>query len=166
GYNWLLYRPIVEFCRNNGIPVAALNAPRELTQRISQVGFAKLKDEEKKQLGALDLHRKDHRDYWLERLAKMHGKSKVSAEQKERSYQVMAVWDDFMAASAARFQKEHNLRRLVVLAGSGHIERGFGIPLRTAERTGGRVLTVGIYPGKGPKRKADETLTDFTIVVE
>jgi len=166
GYNWLLYRPIVEFCRKNGIPVAALNAPRELTQRISQVGFAKLKDEEKKQLGALDLHRKDHRDYWLERLAKMHGKSKVSAEQKERSYQVMAVWDDFMAASAANFQKERNLRRLVILAGSGHIERGFGIPLRTAERTGGQVLTVGIYPGKGPERKADETLTDFTIVVE
>jgi len=37
--------------------------------------------------------------------------------------------------------------------------------LRAAERTGGRVLTVGIYPGKGPERKADENLTDFTIVV-
>jgi uncharacterized iron-regulated protein len=165
GYNWLLYRPIVEFCRKNAIPLAALNAPRELTQRISKVGYAGLKDEEKKQLGELDLKRKDHRDYWLERLAKMHGKTKVSAEQKERSYQVMAVWDDFMAASAARFQKDRQIRRLVVLAGSGHIERGFGIPLRAAERTGGRVLTVGIYPGKAPERKAAETLTDFTIVV-
>jgi uncharacterized iron-regulated protein len=165
GYNWFLYRPIVEFCKKNGIPVAALNAPKELTQRISQVGFAQLKDEEKKQLGDLDLKRKDHRDYWLERLAKMHGKSKVSAEQKERSYQVMAVWDDFMAASAAHFQKERNLRRIVILAGSGHIERGFGIPLRTAERTGGKVLTVGIYAGESPEKKAGETLTNFTVVV-
>ena len=165
GYNWLLYRPIVDYCRKNAIPLAALNAPRELTQRISKVGYAGLKDEEKKQLGELNLKRKDHRDYWLERLAKMHGKTKVSAEQKERSYQVMAVWDDFMAASAADFQKDRQIRRLVILAGSGHIERGFGIPLRAAERTGGRVLTVGIYPGKGPERKADENLTDFTIVV-
>jgi uncharacterized iron-regulated protein len=165
GYNWLLYRPIVDYCRKNAIPLAALNAPRELTQRISKVGYAGLKDEEKTQLGELDLKRKDHRDYWLERLAKMHGKTKVSAEQKERSYQVMAVWDDFMAASAAQFQKDRQIRRLVILAGSGHIERGFGIPLRAAERTGGRVLTVGIYPGKGPERKADENLTDFTIVV-
>jgi uncharacterized iron-regulated protein len=165
GYNWLLYRPIVEFCKKNAIPIAALNAPTELTQRISKVGYDGLNKEEKKQLGDLDLKRKDHRDYWLERLAKLHGKSKVSAEQKERSYQVMAVWDDFMAATAAHFQKTHPLRRLVILAGSGHIERGFGIPLRTAERTGGKVLTVGIYPGKGPETKAGEKLTDFSIVV-
>jgi uncharacterized iron-regulated protein len=165
GYNWFLYRPIVEFCKRNAVPLAALNAPRELTKRISQVGYAGLKEEEKRQLGNLDLKRKDHRDYWLERLAKMHGKSKATAEEKERSYQVMAVWDDFMAASAAHFQKQRHLRRLVILAGSGHIERGFGIPLRTAKRTGGTVLTVGIYAGKGPDKKAQETLTDFCIVV-
>ena len=166
GYNWFLYRPIVDFCRKNAVPVAALNAPRELTQRISKVGYAGLKDEEKKQLGNLDLKRKDHRDYWLERLAKMHGKSKATAAEKERSYQVMAVWDDFMAASAARFQKERSLRRLVILAGSGHIERGFGIPRRTAERTGGSVLTIGIYAGKGPEKKGEQALTDFCIVVK
>src|SRR5260370_24835032 len=95
GYNWFLYRPIVEFCKKNGIALAALNVPRELTKRISQVGVAGLKHEEKKQLGALDLDRKDHRDYWLARLRKMHGKSKVTAEQKESSYQVMAGCGEF-----------------------------------------------------------------------
>src|SRR5262249_19633997 len=128
GFDWALYRPIVEFCRKNGVPLAALNVPRELTRRISQVGHAALTDVEKAELGEIDFHVKPHRDYWYERLAKMHGQKDVKEEQKERSYQVMTTWDEFMADSAARFQTKRGLRRLIVLAGSGHIDRGFGIP--------------------------------------
>jgi uncharacterized iron-regulated protein len=119
GYDWSLYRPIVDFCRRNGVPVAALNAPRELTRRISKVGVKGLNEEEKQQLGPVDFHVKEHRDYWYERLAKMHGDKDPSEEQKERSYDVMTAWDGYMAASAAKFQQERRLRRLVVLAGSG-----------------------------------------------
>ncbi len=163
GYDWSLYQPIVDFCRHNRIPLAALNAPKELTGQISKVGHAGLKDEEKKQLGNIDFHLKEHRDYWYERLAKLHGGStKKTPEEKERSYQVMTVWDDFMAQSAAHFQKERRLRRLVILAGSGHIDRGFGIPLRAARRTGGKALTVKIE--YGPQPSAD-TVTDFVVLV-
>src|SRR5262249_26324098 len=105
GFDWALYRPIAEFCRKNGGPLAALHAPVELTRRISKVGHAGLSEDEKKQLGPIDFHLKEHRAYWFERLAKMHG-TKGTAEQKERSYQVMTVWDDYMAASAAAFQQE------------------------------------------------------------
>src|SRR5262249_8516397 len=119
GFDWALYRPIVEFCRKNGGALAALNVPRELTARVSRVGYDKLTEAEKKQLGPIDFQLKEHRDYWYERLSKMHGQGKASPEQKERGYQVMTLWDDFMAASAASFQQERRLRRLVVLAGSG-----------------------------------------------
>jgi uncharacterized iron-regulated protein len=164
GFDWGLYRPITEFCRKNGLPLGALNAPRELTARISKVGHAGLNEDEKKQLGPIDFHVKEHRDYWFERLAKMHG-AKGTAEQKERSYQVMTVWDDYMAASAASFQQERALRRLIVLAGSGHIERGFGIPQRAARRTGGRALTVGVQVGTDPGKVGPDATTDFVIVV-
>lgn len=166
GFDWSLYRPIVEFCRKNSLPVAALNAPRELTRRITEVGFEGLKEEEKKELGAIDLHLKEHREYWLERLGKLHGKAKVSDEQKERSYQVMATWDDYMAASAALFQKERGLRRLVVLAGSGHIDRGFGIPLRAAKRTGGKAVTVHIDTRRPGDLPVPEPVADFMIIVK
>ncbi len=95
----------------------------------------------------------------------MHGKAGVSDEQKERSYQVMTAWDEYMADSAARFQRDRHLRRLVVLAGGGHIERGSGIPDRASKRTGGKVLTVRVRVGgelPGPK---EEVTTDFVIVV-
>ncbi|HYT92707.1 MAG TPA: ChaN family lipoprotein, partial [Gemmataceae bacterium] len=162
GYDWSLYRPIAEFCRKNGVPLAALNVPAELTRRLSKVGHAGLSEDEKKQLGAVDFHVKEHRDHWFEQLAQMHGDKKATAEQKERSYQVMTAWDDYMADSAARFQQERRVRRLVVLAGSGHIDRGFGIPQRAAKRTGGKVLTVTIA-FDGDKR--GEPTTDFVVVV-
>jgi len=166
GFEWSLYRPIVEFCRKNGLPLAALNVPRELTRRLSTAGFDKLNEEEKKQLGPIDFHVKDHRLYWYERLAKMHGQKNVTEEQKEKSYQVMTAWDDYMAASAARFQQERQLRRLVVLAGSGHVERGFGIPQRTVKRTGGKAATIKIETGDDkPPKIESESVADFTVFV-
>jgi uncharacterized iron-regulated protein len=166
GYDWSLYRPIVEFCRRNGLPLAALNVPQEMTRRVSRVGFAGLTAEEKKQLGPVDFHVKEHRAYWYERLARMHGKAKVPEEQKERSYQVMTLWDDYMADSAARFQQQRRLRRLVVLAGSGHIDHGFGIPQRTARRTGGTVATVRIEVGGDLDRIKARPKADFVLLVK
>ena len=119
-------------CRRNNLPLAALNAPKELTKRVSKVGYAALTDDEKKQLGEVNFQVKDHRDYWYERLPNMHGLKNPTPEQKEHGYEVMTVWDDYMAASTAQFQQERHVRRMVILAGAGHIERGFGIPLRAA----------------------------------
>jgi uncharacterized iron-regulated protein len=166
GFDWALYRPLVDFCRRNGVAVAALNAPRELTRRISKVGVKGLNDEEKGQLGPVDFHVKDHRDYWYEKLAKMHGQKNPTEEQKERSYEVMTTWDGYMAASAAKFQQERRLRRLVVLAGSGHIDRGFGIPERTAKQTGGQVATVHVEVGGEPAKAFAEPVADYIIVVK
>jgi uncharacterized iron-regulated protein len=166
GFDWSLYRPIVEFCRKNGVALAALNVPRELTRRLSSVGYAKLNDAEKTQLGTIDFQVKAHRDYWYERLAKMHGEKDVPEERKERSYQVMTAWDEFMADSAARFQKERHLRRLIVLAGSGHIDRGFGIPQRAAKRIGGKALTIHVAVGGDLDKIMKDPPADFVIVVK
>jgi uncharacterized iron-regulated protein len=53
-----------------------------------------------------------------------------------------------------------------VLAGSGHIERGFGIPMRAARRTGGKVATVRIEVGGDLDKLAAEATTDYVVVVK
>jgi uncharacterized iron-regulated protein len=70
-----------------------------------------------------------------------------------------------MAASAAEFQQQRQVRRLVVLAGSGHIDRGFGIPQRTVKRTGGKVATVKIEQGARPTKLDGPGVADFTVYV-
>jgi uncharacterized iron-regulated protein len=165
GYHWSLYQPIAEFSRKNAVPVAALNMPRELTGKISKGGFAGLSADDKVNLGSIDFHVKVHRDHWYETLAKMHGNSKVSEDQKERSYQVMTAWDEFMAASAASFQTRRHLRRMVVLAGSGHIDHGFGIPQRAVQRTGGRAATVHVAPGGDAAKLFASPPADYVVIV-
>ncbi len=165
GFHWSLYRPIVDFCRKNAVPLAALNVSREMTAKISKGGYKNLSDDDKKALGPVDYHVKAHRDHWYETLAKMHGNVKVSEDQKERSYQVMTTWDEYMGASAAAFQSTRHLRRMVVLAGSGHIDLGFGIPQRAVQRTGGKSATVHIAPGGNVERLFATPPADFVIVV-
>jgi uncharacterized iron-regulated protein len=166
GFPWRLYRPIVEFCKRNGIPLAALNVGDELRRKVSKVGYDKLSALEKKQLGPIDFQVKEHRRHWFEKLGKIPGHGPLSGESKERYYRVMTVWDEYMADSAARFQKERKLRRMVILAGSGHIEYGFGIPDRAAKRTGGKVLTVRILLGRAPENLAADPRADFVLIAE
>jgi uncharacterized iron-regulated protein len=165
GFHWSLYQPIADFCRRNQVPLAALNVQREMTAKISKGGYQSLSAEDKKALGPIDYQVKAHRDHWYETLAKMHGNAKVSDDQKERSYQVMTTWDGFMADSAATFQTSRQVRRMVVLAGSGHIDLGFGIPQRAAQRTGGKAATIHVAPGGDPAKLFANPPTDFVVIV-
>ena len=166
GWDWKLYQPIVQFCRRNKVPLAALNVAEELRKKVRKSGYDNLASDDKKLLGAIDFHVKEHRAHWYEKLGKMHGHGELSPETKERFYQVMTIWDEYMADSAATFQKERNLRRMVILAGSGHINRGFGIPARAAKRTGGKALTVQILLGGDPAKAAADPAADFVVAVQ
>lgn len=166
GYDWQLYRAIVVFAKRNDIPLAALNAPKELSDRVKAVGYDNLTDDERKQLGPIDFNVKEHREFWMELLSMIHGTHKATPEQKERSYQVMAIWDDYMGRSAADFRKDRQLRRMVIIAGSGHIEGGFGIPDRAAKYAGASRATVRIFVGIPADDDPDQHLpTDYVVYV-
>jgi uncharacterized iron-regulated protein len=165
GFEWGLYRPIVDFCRRNKVALAALNLSDELRGRARKMGYDRLTAQEKKLLGPVDFNVKAHRAHWFEQLGKMHGHGEPTKEQKERFYQIMTLWDEYMADSAARFQKERKLRRLVVLAGSGHIDRGFGIPDRAARRTGGKAVTVHLAQGGKLDKLKSSPPADFILIL-
>lgn len=166
GYDWQLYRAIVEYARRNDIPLAALNAPAELTRRVKDVGYDNLTDAERKELGPVDFHVKAHRDFWLELLSVMHGTHKATPGEKERSYQVMAIWDDYMAQSAANFYADRKLKRMVILAGGGHVDGGFGIPDRAAGYAKATKATVRIVIGSQAEDDPDALATDYVIYIE
>jgi uncharacterized iron-regulated protein len=166
GYDWQLYRAIVEYARRNDIPLAALNAPAELTKRVKEVGYDNLTDAERKELGPVDFNLKAHRDFWLELLSVMHGTHKATPEQKERSYQVMAIWDDYMAQSAANFKADRKIKRMVILAGGGHVDGGFGIPDRAAKYASATKATVRIVTGSETDDDPDALATDYVIYIE
>ena len=164
GWDWALYKPIADFCKRNGVPIAALNVSNELRDRISKVGMDKLSDVEKKELGEIDFHVKKHRDYWFDKFGGMHGHGELSKEEKERYYRAMTIWDEFMATSAVKFLDERKLRRLVVLAGHGHIDYNFGIPDRATKR-GGKAVSVHVHAGGDLEKFEKDPPADFVLIV-
>jgi uncharacterized iron-regulated protein len=130
-YDYRLYRPILQYAREHHIPVIALNASQELTTALRDNGFDELPAELKEQLPtSYDWSDKDY-EKRLREIYEQHPANSGDFEQFQRG---QLTWDESMAERAARFLKENPESRLLVLAGSGHIAYGSGIPNRIKRR--------------------------------
>jgi uncharacterized iron-regulated protein len=156
-FDYRLYRPILSFAREKGIPVIALNLEAELTRRVGEVGIAGLTDAERARIPA-EIDRSDptYRER-IEAVFAMHPSERK--QDVENFLDVQLLWDEGMAERAAAYLKEHPERTLVVLAGSGHIEYGQGIPSRLTRRLD--VPTVTIL--NGTQRSMDPAAADFFL---
>ena len=72
GYDYSHYKGIMDFIRDNEIPVVALNIKREFQKKISKNGIEGLSEEERKTLPEIDTADVYHRRY-LESIMKGHG---------------------------------------------------------------------------------------------
>jgi uncharacterized iron-regulated protein len=63
-----------------------------------------------------------------------------SSPNLERFFFVQVLWDETMAEAIANFIQSHPDYQVVVLAGSGHIIYGYGIPSRVERRLPDRQL--------------------------
>ena len=131
GYDFRLYRPILEFARRHDIALVALNAPSGLVGQVSEKGFGEVDDEWRAMLPEIQLPADAAYKDRLRRVFEMHS---GADRDFDRFLQVQLLWDEYMAESAAAYLKRHPNRKLVVLAGSGHVAEGTGIPQRVQLR--------------------------------
>ncbi|MBI3272367.1 MAG: ChaN family lipoprotein [Planctomycetes bacterium] len=141
GFDYKLYRPILEFARRHGLPLVALNAPRDLVRKVGRSGLAGLSQKERASLPEMDIDVPEHREHFRQAMARLAGSGHAASEF---SYQAMCVWDETMADSVVRFfrAEERRTLRMVVLAGTGHIEYRVGIPDRVAKALRVKTRTV------------------------
>lgn len=131
GFEPAMYAPLWRAARSASAPILALNAPRELTKRVSKVGLDGLTPDERAQLPAdLDLSNKAHRA-WFRDIFASHGMPMDDATF-ERFYQAQTCWDETMAQTAAAYLAAHPDRRLFIMAGMGHVIHDYGVPSRLA----------------------------------
>jgi len=134
GFDYLLYKPILDFARTRKVPVIALNMKREITDMVSKSGIDALPPEEKKAIPA-DLDFSD--DEYRSRLIKIFSFHEKSDEKNfDFFYQSQILWDETMSQSIDTYLTANPERRMVVLAGQGHLMYGSGIPKRTFRRNG------------------------------
>jgi uncharacterized iron-regulated protein len=156
-YDYRLYRPILRYAREHGLPLIALNVAKEITEKAGDVGIAGLDAAERDQIPA-EIDRGD--DAYRARVKAvfdMHPKDENA--DFERFLDVQLLWDEGMAEQAADFLKANPDKMLVVLAGVGHIEHGHGIPGRVTRRID--VPSASIV--NGTHRPLTTTLADFVL---
>jgi uncharacterized iron-regulated protein len=132
GFDYNLYRPILDFAKREKIKVIALNLRKELIEKVSQGGIDSLSDEEKQEIPpALDFSDEQYRER-LKTIFSMH--PDASEKDFNSFYQAQVLWDETMSQSVDEHVKSSDDARMVVLAGQGHLRFGSGIPKRTFRR--------------------------------
>lgn len=140
GFDFALYRPLLEAARTLSLEALALNAPRELTRQISRNGLASLDAPERARLPELELDDGDHRAYFDAAMA--HHPMPADGPRMDDMYAVQVVWDETMADSTARWLSAKGpVSQAIVLAGAGHCHRS-AVPARLARRIGAPVLSI------------------------
>jgi beta-lactamase class A len=135
--NYGYYEKILDFARDNKIPVFGLNAPREVITKIRMKGWEGLSDEEKALVSRPDFSDQDHRTLIRTIFESSEIPHAMKGEGLEKMfeglYRAQSAWDEVMAANAIRCA-EKGKRKMIVLAGSGHLLYNLGINRRVFER--------------------------------
>jgi uncharacterized iron-regulated protein len=134
GFDYNLYKPILDFAKVEKIPVIALNMNREIIKKVSKDGIDSLEQEELDLIPAsMDFTDKEYR----ERLLKVF-EHHANKDEKvfDNFYTSQLIWDETMSLSIDEFLQDNPDYQIVVIAGTGHLQYGSGIPKRTFRRNG------------------------------
>jgi uncharacterized iron-regulated protein len=159
GFPYAYYQPVLALGRARGLPLKALNAPRDLTHAVAEKGLSGLTPKERRELPDMDLDNAAHRAAF-DRLMANHPRG--DGMDMDNFYAAQVVWDETMADNAASWVVEHApSRQLVVLAGSAHC-RAEAIPARIERREPLRVANVRLSE-HGP---ADSEGYAYTLIFD
>ncbi len=133
GIDYGYYRAILDYIREEHLPLLALNASSELVTAVRNHGLHGLSQTWEHHLPEMDFSDPYHRQL-IEAYYNAH--PPTSAQSFEAFYQVYVLWDETMAETVANYlsTEEGQGKKVVVLAGGNHVRFGFGIPRRLFRR--------------------------------
>ena len=178
------YRPLVEFCRENKLPVVAANAPRRYVGIVSRKGQEALRELSAASLAylaplpySMDIP-KEYNQQLHEIFDGNHSQgagsgtpvpSAPTMPSTENMIQAQALWDASMQDAISRFLKRNRGRQVIQINGAMHSDGRFGIVDRlrkAAPRL--KVLVITVKPDADYPQTSSEKymgLADFVVVV-
>ncbi len=141
GYDYGLYQPILQFAKQQQIPLVALNIASTISRQVARQGLDSLDTAQRQalptELDASDVQYKTD----LQAVFQQH-QTGQGHQDADFFLQAQLLWDETMAETIAHYVDTHPTTRLVVLAGNGHIRHRYGIPDRVFRRTPVPFLTL------------------------
>ena len=150
GYDYTLYLPVFELARKFSLPVYALNLPKTIVREISRRGLNGLSPKQKEQLPRKLIRAPKEQKKILSGFFSGHSRMLTNSTISQKNFFLaQSVWESKMAETAHYWQKKLE-KPMIVIAGSGHVETGWGIGYRL-QKLDPRAKTTRILP----KRKVD-----------
>jgi len=133
-YDHTFYAPLWRYCRDNGVRIIALNVEKGISRQIGREGLASLTPEQRAQVAdEIQLDVAGHRARLMPFF--QSDAHPMPPERVEAMYEAMTVWDETMAETAAdALTAAGPGARMLVIAGSMHIQGFNGIPDRVTRR--------------------------------
>lgn len=155
GYDYRLYAPIFRYAREQRVPVRALDVPTALISAVAKVGIAGLSGDQR---AYLPREIKPPDEAYKSRLRAVF-ETHPGSTDFSRFVEVQTLRDEGMAESAAAYLNTDAGRRLVILAGAGHVAFGSGIPTRLGRRTN---ATYAIVLSRG--EEVEPRMADYLLL--
>ena len=136
GFDFGLYRAILEFAHDQYIPLVALNAPSELVETVSRGGISALPPHQRLNIPwPPEPAQGKYRQRLISAFGE-HGKpaGDANAGHLQRFLEVQMLWDETMAQTAAEYLSANPRKTLVILAGTVHVGYLDAIPRRLWRR--------------------------------
>jgi uncharacterized iron-regulated protein len=144
------YFPLLQYARQAGVPLLALNVPRSLARRVTKEGLQAVAESilppERAYMAATFLPiTPQYRTYFLQAVAAAHP---LAEEQRDRFVEAAHLKDDTMAESLAAFLERAADMTVLAIAGRFHFDYGLAIPALLRQRrprvTMQRVTTMAV----------------------
>ncbi len=155
GYNWLYYRDIFLFARDNHLELVAINAPREVVAAVRKKGFQGLTPEEAAHIPTeIDTRNPDHLRMFKASFDDAGFHAAMNDEQWQAMLNAQCTWDATMGWHAVQpLRKDRDPKTVVVvLVGAGHVQYGMGIERQVRHWFDGKVASVIPVPVEDEKK--------------
>lgn len=124
------YRPLIEYCKSQGIYVVAANVPRYIASKVAKEGIdilESLSDEEKNFVAnRIFYDNEEYRKRFYETMEKIHMPG-FSEEMKENYYKAQCLKDATMAESILEAFQTHQGYKVFHINGSFHSDYKLGV---------------------------------------
>jgi len=139
------YRPLIEFAKDNKLPVIAANAPERYTNMVNRLGLTSLQQLDatgKSYLPPLPIDTAI--GPYLEKFDQIMGGH--NAMPGMQMYQAQNLWDATMGWSIAKFVKTHTGYKVLQINGGFHSEEKLGAPTQLLHYDPkAKVINIAVY---------------------
>jgi uncharacterized iron-regulated protein len=162
GMPWPLYRDILMYVREKGIPAIGLNLPDEISRKVDRDGFSSLTGRELDMLppGITCSVDKEYMDF-IQRAYREHGRSEG---QFVNFCEAQMLWNKTMAWHLVGYLKKKPDKIVVVITGTGHAWKR-AIPEQVTELSGETRYAVILPEIPGYIEPKDITTADADYIV-